>query len=376
MSADNPSPSRFQRFLLPAFAFKAVVIGGGYATGRELAEFFLPHGPSGGLAAMLLAMVLWSLICAVTFEYARRFRLFDYHSFFRSLLGPGWILFEISYVLSVVLFLAVFGAAAGEILASALGLPQLVGTIGLTAGIALFAACGNQAVEQLFKYVSFLLYGVYAIFLVLALTRFGDAISAGFEMPALGVGWQTAGVTYAAYNVLGAVMILSVARHLTSRRDAIVAGLISGPIAMLPAILFFVAMAAFYPAIINEAVPSDYILKRLDQPVFHLLFQVMIFAALLECGTGSLHALNERIAIAWADKTGAAMSTRTRGLLSIAVLIVCMFLAERIGFVSLIGSGYRIIAYVVLVIYVLPIVTVGVYRLATSSDAEPLPPGS
>ena len=30
--------SRFQRFLLPGFAFKAVVIGGGYATGRELAE--------------------------------------------------------------------------------------------------------------------------------------------------------------------------------------------------------------------------------------------------------------------------------------------------------------------------------------------------
>ena len=26
----------FQRFLLPGFAFKAVVIGGGYATGREV----------------------------------------------------------------------------------------------------------------------------------------------------------------------------------------------------------------------------------------------------------------------------------------------------------------------------------------------------
>ena len=42
--------SRFQRFLLPGLAFKAVVIGGGYATGRELAEFFLPSGPWGGLA--------------------------------------------------------------------------------------------------------------------------------------------------------------------------------------------------------------------------------------------------------------------------------------------------------------------------------------
>ena len=47
--------SRFQRWILPGLAFKAVVIGGGYATGRELAEFFLPSGPWGGLAGMLLA---------------------------------------------------------------------------------------------------------------------------------------------------------------------------------------------------------------------------------------------------------------------------------------------------------------------------------
>ena len=41
------------RFLLPGLAFKAVVIGGGYATGRELAEFFLSAGPRGGLSAIL-----------------------------------------------------------------------------------------------------------------------------------------------------------------------------------------------------------------------------------------------------------------------------------------------------------------------------------
>ena len=51
---------RFRRYVLPGLAFKAVVIGGGYATGRELAEFFLPSGPRGGLAGMLLAMLLWS----------------------------------------------------------------------------------------------------------------------------------------------------------------------------------------------------------------------------------------------------------------------------------------------------------------------------
>ncbi|MFL6591693.1 MAG: hypothetical protein ACJ8GK_03160, partial [Luteimonas sp.] len=93
------APSRFQRFLLPGLAFKAVVIGGGYATGRELAEFFLPSGPQGGLLGMLLAMLVWSGICALTFMFAQATAAFDYRSFFRGLLGPLWWLFEVAYVL-------------------------------------------------------------------------------------------------------------------------------------------------------------------------------------------------------------------------------------------------------------------------------------
>ena len=83
-------PSFFKRFFLPGFAFKAVVIGGGYATGREIAEFFLPSGPWGGVLGMLLAMACWSLVCSVTFLFARTTHSFEYGAFFRTSLGPAW----------------------------------------------------------------------------------------------------------------------------------------------------------------------------------------------------------------------------------------------------------------------------------------------
>ena len=92
------------------------------------------------------------------------------------------------------------------------------------------------------------------------------------------------------------MVILPVLRHLTSNRDAIVAGLIAGPLAMIPALLFFTCMIAYYPEVASATLPSDFLLRRLDLPVFHLLFQVMIFAALLESGTGAVHAINERVA--------------------------------------------------------------------------------
>jgi uncharacterized membrane protein YkvI len=129
-------PSWFQRFLLPGFAFKAVVIGGGYATGRELAEFFLSSAPWGGVIAMLFATTIWSGACIATFPFARTAGARDYQTFVHALIGPGWIAFEAAYVLFVILILGVFGAAAGAIAAS-LGLPRIVGTLALIASIAL-----------------------------------------------------------------------------------------------------------------------------------------------------------------------------------------------------------------------------------------------
>jgi len=364
-------PTRFQRFLLPGFAFKAVVIGGGYATGRELAEFFLPSGPWGGIAAMLLAMLIWCAVCVATFLFARRAGALDYLSFFRALLGRGWIVFEGAYVLFVVLILAVFGAAAGAIGAAMFGVPKLAGTLALMTGIAGFVMFGNESVERLFKYVSFLLYGVYVVFVLLAFTHFGDRIAAGFALDVPATDWALGGLTYASYNIIGAIVILPVVRHLTCDRDAVVAGLIAGPLAMLPALLFFTCMVAFYPAIGNETLPSDFMLQQLNQPLFHLLFQLMIFCALLESGTGAVHAINERVAKAWQSARGEVLTSRARLVIALALLVCCMLLADRFGLVALIAKGYRALAAIFLLIYVVPLMTLGVAKLWRRGSAVP-----
>ncbi len=356
--------SAFQRFILPGLAFKAVVIGGGYATGREIAEFFLPAGPWGGIAAMAVATVIWCLVCALTFVVARRLRERDYRSFFRALLGRAWPVFEIAYLLFVVLILAVFGAAAGAIGAALFGVAPIVGTLCLMVAIALSVAFGNKSVERVFTWVSVLLYGVYAAFVVFALASFGDRISQTFaSADGWNEGWLLGGLTYAGYNIVGAVVILPVTRHLTSDRDAVIAGITAGPLAMLPALLFFICMCAFLPAVAGEALPSDYLLARLDQPWFRYLFQAMIFAALLESGTGAVHAINERISAAWQDRTQRPLSTRARAALALALLAVCMLLADRFGIVALIANGYRALAYVLIAVYVVPLLTFGVWRL-------------
>lgn len=362
--------SWFQRYLLPGFALKAVIIGGGYATGRELAEYFVPSGPWGGLSAMLLATLIWSVVAALTFALALKLGAYDYRSFFKGLLGPAWVAFEIAYIIFVVLILAVFGAAAGAIGAATFGWPELAGVVLLAVSIVAVTAWGTGAVEQMFKYVSILLYAVYGLFLILALASFGGLIGQGFaNAPPPSGNWMAGGLTYASYNIVGAVVILPVLRHLRHQRDAVVAGLIAGPLSMLPAILFFVAMMAFYPAIGDETLPSDFLLRQMTVPGFHILFQVMIFAALLESGAGSVHAINERISGAIESRGRPPLSTAARAIIGAVILTGCMFVAGEIGLVDLIASGYRFLAWLFLGVFVVPLITIGTWRLLRPSTA-------
>jgi uncharacterized membrane protein YkvI len=354
--------TRFQRLILPAFAFKAAVIGGGYATGRELAEFFLPSGPRGGLLAMGLAMLVWSIVAAITFLFSYATGSLEYRTFFRWLLGRAWIIFEMTYVCMVLLVLSVFGAAAGAIGVALFGWPPLAGTLLLICSIAVVSGFGNAGVEQLFKLVTIFLYAVYAIFIVLACVRFSDRIVISMSAPTPMTGWVSGGLTYSGYNIICAVVILPTLRHLTSRRDAVVAGLLCGPLAMIPALFFFIAMAGFYPSIKQATIPADVILTALNIPAFRVVFQLMIFGALLESGTGFVHAINERVAAALRSR-GGSFALGPRLATSFAIFVGAAFVATKFGLVALIASGYRTLAYVVLGVYVVPLLTFGLWWL-------------
>jgi hypothetical protein len=56
-----------------------------------------------------------------------------------------------------------------------------------------------------------------------------------------------------------------------------------------------------------------------------------------------------------------------------ALLVGSIFIADRFGLVTLIASGYRALAYLFLVVYVLPLLTIGVWRLLRVRRRRPWP---
>ena len=261
-------------------------------------------------------------------------------------------------------------------------LPQIQGALGLSvteggwilAAYYMTNACMSMLmfkVRRQFGIDGFLRSGI----VVLVLARFGEPALATLATPHPTTGWLQGGLTYAGYNIVGAVIVLPLVRHFLSRRDAVVAGVLSGPLAMLPGLLFFLCMLAWYPRIGDEALPSDFILRQLELPVFHLLFQLMIFSALLESGTAVIHACNERIAHTWRGRRGTGMGRGARLSVAAVLLVGSIFIADRVGLVALIAQGYRGLAYLFLVVYIVPLLTVGLWRLRhrPASGASPAP---
>ena len=352
----------FQRYLLPGFVFQAAVIAGGYATGRELIEFFLPAGPWGGLLGMLVSMLVWSAVLMASFELARVARAYDYRTFFQVLLGRGWVLFEVAYFLLVIVIFAVMGAAAGEIVHSLFGLPKLAGSLAMIAATGALLLYGTPTIEKFLVASVGFLYLVYLVLIVWSLFAFGDRIEENFASAPVTGNWFKAGVTYAGYNVATVPAVLFCVRHFGRRSDAVVAGALAGPLGMLPGVVFFIAMMGYYHEIADVALPSAFLLAQLQAPWFEWVFQAAVMLTLVDTGVALLHAVNERVANAFAERQR-AMPRSLRPALAVGVMLLAVYAASAIGLVDLIAKGYGLLTWCFLAIYVLPLMTWGVWLL-------------
>lgn len=92
------SPSVIKRILLPGIILQSVLIGGGYATGREIIEYGGKFGASGWICGIAIFLG-FSIITTLSIEACRQWKVYDYKSLVKKLIGPGWIAYEIVYLL-------------------------------------------------------------------------------------------------------------------------------------------------------------------------------------------------------------------------------------------------------------------------------------
>ncbi len=350
------------RYLLPGLVFQGIVIGGGYATGRELAEFFLPSGPLGGLLGLCVSALIWSVVMAVSFELCRQAKTYEYRGFFKLLLGRFWVLYEVLYFILMILVLAVIGAAAGVIVHNLLNLDSFFGTFILLVMTGVLAFYGSAVVERFMGLWSVLLYVFYFTMVAWTVYLFSGDIEHSFSTRGIAGNWVLDGIRYAGYNLAAVPAVFFCLRHIEQRHEAFTAGAIAGIIAILPAVFLYVAMMSEYPEISAAILPSTVLLAQLDAPWFEVLFQIVLLGTFVQTGIGLVHIVNERI-FATLHERGHSLAPMARGLIAAFLLAIAVLLSVYVGIIDLIGRGYGMLTYAFIAVFVIPVMTVGLMKI-------------
>lgn len=351
-------------YLTPGLVFQSVLIGGGYGTGAEIARYFGSHGLLGGVLALGAAAAGWAVLCAVTFEFVRVFRTYDYGSMMRRLLGRAGFLYDLCFYAMLLLVLGVVNATAGAMVRALTGLPPWVGVALLSLGVVLLALRGTEAIEKALSLWAYVLYAVFLLFLAAVFLRFGDAVAAELRRGEIGPGWLSGGLRYASYNLICVSMILYTLRDLQTRREAVTCGVLAGLLGAAPALPLLLAMGCDFPAALASETPVTAIFQRLDMPWLYLLFEIVLFGTLIETAAGFLKALEDRIERALfrgrsLEPAASAWTWLARPLITGAVtaLGICV---STFGLTELIDKGYGAVCYGALLLFALPMLTLGV----------------
>jgi uncharacterized membrane protein YkvI len=352
----------FKKYLLPGLIFQSVTIGGGYGTGRELVEFFLTQGPRNGYFGMITSMVVWGLVMAISFELARIGNAYNYRTFLRALLGKGWGLYEALYLAMMILVISVVGSAANQLLNEMFGVSELLGTVVIMVIIAIIAFFGGKVIERLLSFWSIALYVVYIILFVVVWNLFDQQILEAFSVEPVETQWFLNGLRYAGYNIAAVPALLYSVSYIETRKEAILAGIIAGMIGIIPAFLFYTALLSHHEVVLNESIPANFILGKLDNTTFQFVFQIVLLGTFIETGVGFIHGFNERIAGVYLEK-GKEMPHWLRLVIALILFIVAIYIANTVGLVGLIAEGYGTITWGFWIIFVVPVLTYGLWRI-------------
>ena len=355
---------KWMRYLVPGFIFQSVVIGGGYGTGAEIAQYFGVKGMMGGILGMIVTTIVWAVLCAVTFEFVRVFRTFDYNSMMGELLGKAGVLYEICYVVLMLIVLGVINATAGEMIADLTGMNPWIGIIVLAVGISALVIKGTETIEKVLSFWSYVLYAVYLLFMIIVFVKFGSNVSAEFAKGQVESGWFVSGLQYAFYNLGIVPALLYTMRDVKDRKEAVTCGLLAGAIGVIPALLLLLAMGCDLAAASAAEVPVTVIFHMLDMRWLYILFEIVLFGTLIETGAGFIKAVDDRIEISYA-KAGNTVPTWMRPTITITAVVIGICIST-FGLTGLIAKGYGTVSWGFLAIYVIPMLTIGVYKISKS----------
>lgn len=324
-----------------AFTYVGCFLGAGFVSGQELWQFFGAFGNWGYLGFLVAA----ALFVAFGVLLVRITQMSGIAEMDRVLVpwDIPWLYqvtgaIEALFLLGVVIIMT---AGVGAMLNQLLGLPTWLGDGVFVLVVALIAILGVSGMVSAFSALVPLLVVATLLFAVAAFGRFGveevltlEKVNTNPLMP----NWFVAALTYVAYNMLGAIGIVTPVGKLVQKKSTVFSGmLLAGLMLLGVAGSILTSLAVFRTAAAAE-LPMVALATELS-PVLGSCYGVLLLLGMFCNALASLVAL-----VVYLEQKWTTLHNRRKPLL--AILAVLIWLGSLGGFGDLIGVIFPVFGYI------------------------------
>jgi uncharacterized membrane protein YkvI len=379
------SQTRFGRILLPAIIFQSVVMGGAFATGREIVEYLAEFGAL-GIVSIIVHIVSLTVFGIIIYELSRTFNAYDYKSLVKNLIGKFWPIFEILYIILATLFISSFLSAGGIIINQFTGIPSFVASAFFVVAIGGILYFGRETIERFATVGTMLVYLVFIVMAVIILTQRWDqavnVITTGntaYAEDASIVSVVSSPLIFTGYSLIVFMPVLFEIDRLETRSEAVLSAILSGVLTAIPILLTYVSLMGFYPNenVMGASIPWLAMISEVGGPILIASYVIVLIITFVETGVGYVHSIVDRIDediesvdyALFAETNG--LSAEQRGLVA-AIIIFSALLLSTFGIIAIVSRGYSIMAYMFIVVFGIPLLTIGLLRIFRPSWKEEL----
>ncbi|MGR7948571.1 YkvI family membrane protein [Alcaligenes sp. RM2] len=331
--------SNIKNILGIAMAFVGVVVGAGFASGQEILQFFSSFGYWGLLGGVVSGLCFTILGMAV----GELSQVSVSHSFKEGLYlicGPRLgVVVDIMitffmYAIAVVMF-----AGGGSLMEQQWGVPAQYGSIAVMLITVLIVFLRVDRVMAFIGSITPILV-LMMIFLCIYSWNTRDLPLEELDVIAQtkpqGAGhWLVGSLLYVSYNmVVGAPFLMIAGAQATSRRNALLGGLVGGLLLGFLIVLISAGVFGRIDTIGSAALPM-LMLATEQSKLLGTIMSVVIFAMILTTSVGVLYSFSARI-----------FTPNTRKFnIGTAIAGVLGLVGAKIGFINLVGTVYPFFGY-------------------------------
>lgn len=326
-----------------AAVYIGTVVGAGFATGREIVEFFMKYGVF-GLAGIILAGFLFISIGTKMLILSKRINATSYQDLVSYLFGR-----KIGSFVNIFMLIILFGltsimlSGAGAVFKEQLGLSVKLGviiTILLTIAVMFFGVKGLFSVNMIVVPMLILFSLMLAIqsFSVEAFYAEPEDMSSSFK-------WILSAISYAAFNLtMASAVLVPLASEIKDEKVLRRGGMLGGFLLTIILISSYIALSTL-PNVMEFDIPMAEVMKTTFF-AFYFIYIAVIFGEIFTSVIGNLYGLEKQLL---------TYIQLPRMIVVCTILCISAFIS-KIGYSSLISSLYPLFGYICLGMLVLLIV--------------------